>query len=504
MIFSKKKQGCYNNHVEEIYKARKKATKSNKNEFRRRILKYALMSIGAMALLAIALFYVLAYRFDVKNAEVKQTGLVKFTNSLSNAQVYVDGELKNLRTTSEQVLDIGEHNVRYEMKDYQSWQKTFTLSHGQVLWLDYVLMLPNNLQSNVITEVGENVKNVLVTRDKKFALVQYADLAQFALVTISDPTKINVQKFALSDEILSPSESTNQIEIIESDNWSKRFLIQHKFVADGNLKDEYIVINRDNLGLSKNLTSDLVVDAHKVSFSEEKEDQLYIIDKNDDLRLVDCSTRLISAPVVRGVIAFSQYDDKMAVASNNGKGEMTVGILRSGKNYKAVKNFLLADGDFGNIDVNFNNYFKKDYVVIMARNQINIINDPFSESRKTSSLFTENKGASATNELKWIEVNSNGQVILAGDNEFAHYYNMETKEEINQAFRYNANLNRPQFIDKFKVSVGDKLVDVDGSNVYELEEFTENIFLSSDRKYLFNLSNGEGGNKTLTQTKIVL
>lgn len=506
--------------MEEIQKVRKKVAQSRKNELRVRILKYAVMSVGALILLTVALFYVLAYRFDVKNVEVRQTGLVKFASSPNGARIYIDGELKNIRTASEQVLDIGEHSVRYEMDGYRSWEKTFALSHGQVLWLDYVLMLPDALQFDTVAEISGGVKDIVVTRDGRRALVQYASSARFALVTMSDPTKVNVEEFMLSGGAVSTSDGEEEFEIIGDDSWSKRFLIQHRFAVDGEQRHEYIVVNRDDLVSPKNLTNDLVIDVKEVAFSEDKEDQFYVIDTSDDLRLVDHGAKSISAPIVRGAILFSQYRDKMAVASNNSKGEVTFGALRSGRDYKAVKNFLAADGELGDIDVNFNSYFNKDYMVILARNQVNIISEPFSNVYETIELFNGGEDILSANNFKWTTVSENGQVILVGDDEFTYYYNMETKEEIYRAFIHDSLLGqmdeggetsasarhatRPKFIDKFKVLAGSKLLDVDGSNAYELEEPVGKVFLSGDKRYMFGLLDRGDSHATFVRARIIL
>lgn len=506
--------------MEEIQKVRKKVAQSRKNELRVRILKYAVMSAGALILLVVALFYVLAYRFDVENVEVRQTGLMKFASSPSGARIYIDGELKSTRTTSEQVLDIGEHSVRYEIDGYRPWGKTSTLSHGQVLWLDYVLMLPDVLQFDTVAEVSDGVKDMVVARDGRRALVQYVDSAQFAFLTMSDPAKVSVEEFTLSGGSVSTSEGEEEFEILGGDSWSKRFLIKHEFVANGEQKYEHIIVNREDLDSPKNLTNDLVINTKEVAFSEEKEDQFYVIDTNNDLRLVDYGAKSISAPIVRGAMLFSQYRDKMAVVSNNGKDEVTFGVLRSGRDYKAVKNFFMADGELGDIDVNFNSYFNKDYVVVLARDQISVISEPFSSARETIELFTGGEDILSVNSFKWIIVSENGQVILVGDGEFAYYYNMETKEEIYRAFMHGASLDqldgdektstsisgitRPRFIDKFKVLAGRKLLDADGSNAYELEEPVGKVFLSGDKRYMFGLLDGGDNLSKFVRARIIL
>jgi hypothetical protein len=468
--------------MDKLHKLKKDIKTVRRNELFVRILKYSAMTIGAAALLLFSFIRVTGNRIDIGEREFKPTGLVQFESSPAGATVTMDDRELSPRTPGEVVADVGSHSVRFSLNGYHDWNKSFSINQGQVLWLNYALLIPRDLQTDEIANIDYNIKSLTRSRDSKWALLQYTDFNKFALLSVDNPINIRVTNFSLPADILSTPDvgTTASITVIEGDYSSRYFLLRHDFTSDNVAKKEFIYFDRRDLNAAYNLTREFAIDVKKIVFDENNERRFYIVDANDNLRSLNHNDKSMSTPVVAKVLTFSQYRDKVITVALGGKDEQTVGVTYNDK-YFVLKTFPANI----HVEAYFMNYFNRDYVVLTDGQQLYLIANPLDERWREEQIL-----AIDAPKIDWVQVNGSGRIILVGNGQQVISYDQETHERV----EYPA-VNRPRFLDDFHVFWQDgttnMLADFDGSNSHSLPLNTPTLFLSNDKKYLFSLGVGE-------------
>ncbi|MDR1300290.1 MAG: PEGA domain-containing protein [Candidatus Nomurabacteria bacterium] len=480
--------------MDKLKRLKKDIKTVRRNELIVRILKYAAMTVGALALLAFSFVRVVGNRIDTDG--LKPTALLQLASSPNGASIFVDDVEKNFRTPNEVVLDIGSHAVKMTLNGYHDWQKNFDMVQGQVLWLNYALFVPTDLQTDDVANVANNIRDMVKSRDNKWILLQHLPFNSFSMLSVNNPTNIQVNNFSLPADTLSPADEGTEpdLAIVEGDVGSRYFLFKYSFISGGAEKVEYIYLDRTNLKVAYNLTREFAIDIKQISFHQHGERQFYIIDSGDNLRLLDYNNKSVSAPLVEHALKFSQYDEKLTSISLDSKGEKTVGVTYRGK-YRAIKTFDVA----APVDAYFVNYYNKDHVVVTDGKTIFNIAEPLDDAPKETELDA------GLDKIDWLRVNNSGRIILAGSASAVMSYDQETKHR----GEYQAP-TRPYFVDDFHVAwrtaAGSGkvvLADFDGDNQYTLPLSGQTIFLSNDKKYLFSLQKIDDKN-VLQRSKMIV
>jgi hypothetical protein len=117
---------------------------------RHRILEYA--SYFCLAVFVIVgtvglVFYARGYYYNPRSGQIVSNGLVLVTSEPVPADIYLDGIATGKRTQWRSTIPTGEHTISLRREGYREWRRTFEIETGEVLWLSYPLLLPQNLSS---------------------------------------------------------------------------------------------------------------------------------------------------------------------------------------------------------------------------------------------------------------------------------------------------------------------------------------------------------------------
>lgn len=110
------------------------------------LVTLAAVVVGTIVIVAFAQ----GYSFNLATREVEQTGLLRIESSPVSAFVEIDGENKGEKTPYRTTPKAGQHTVRLTRENYRQWTKTVDISGGEVVWLTYPRLIPNEVTTEDI------------------------------------------------------------------------------------------------------------------------------------------------------------------------------------------------------------------------------------------------------------------------------------------------------------------------------------------------------------------
>ncbi len=239
---------------------------------------YALIALAI--LIATLILVYRAYGFGLaKDGQVIQNGLVFLSSRPSDAEVYLDGSRYKNNTNLKLQLESGQYTTQLRREGYRNWQRTITVDGGSLQHFDYPLLVPNKIITANIKSYTAAPNFTTQSPDRRWLLVQQ-DMSplNFDIFDLADPKKVNSEANTLilpENLITTPRSGEHSWKLIEWANDNRRLLVQHSFTGG----TEYVLINRDNVEESVNLTKSLTLGAGwELTLRDKKYDKYYVLD----------------------------------------------------------------------------------------------------------------------------------------------------------------------------------------------------------------------------------
>ena len=267
---------------------------SKKKEIIRRTLVYTAMTLVVLVTVAGLIFLILGYRIDTDNRRVERSSLVQYKTIPSGASVKVDGKDLGIKTPSKSTVVEGVHKFEIGRDGYETWQKTLDIKAGTLTWLNYTRLVPKNRPVVSVANYPALQAGLGTYEGQAIALQPDAAVPSFRLVDVRDDD-IKGSTITLPAILYSQAATPNVTHSFRMDSWdtSGRYLIVEHSYAD---KKEWLVVDTQDVNLSKNMTTLLDVDITRVVFSGTSGNILYAL-TGGDIRKLDLSAGTLSRPL---------------------------------------------------------------------------------------------------------------------------------------------------------------------------------------------------------------
>lgn len=469
-----------------------------------RFFTYGVMTLATILLTALAVFYAMGWRFNQNDLSFEQGGLLQFISTPRGAQVVIDDKLQSFTTPGRINFGAGTHTAKMQLEGYHTWQKSFSLSPGELLWLNYVRLIPQNIATTKMAGF-DSVVAAMASPDRKWMLVQEKiDQPAFKLVDFSDPKKPVVTDLAIPEsQLTKKDEKYGQFTIKEWDLNSRYVLIEHA----NNGSREVLRVDRQKAADAKNISrlfSLAIAEAHFAGGNA----NLLFANTDGVLRSLDVGANTASAALISGVEQFSVYgNDTIAfVAARDGDSAATkqrvAGIYTQGK--ETIARTFAADAK---VTIAYSEYTRHAYLAIHTGNgEVKVLRDPTATTKDNAEVAS----FTVSNEAKWLKFSSSGRMLVAGNgNEIANY-DLELDELSARTISGPALAHPPQWLDDYYLwtDAGDKLrlFEFDGTNDHEITAVAPGIVasLSQDGSYLYSFKKTDAGSFELQSSQLVL
>ena len=455
-----------------------------------RFFTYGVMSIATIVGVFICISWAMGYRFDLEKG-LSQVALLQFNSFPAGSSVYVNGQRVSGWTPSRSNVETGQVAVTMSRQGYREWKKIINAQPSTVRWLDYVRLVPENVQTDSIYTFS-SVDDLLASPDKKTAIALLdSKTGGLGQINASDPTNVIVSTVNLSADTYVDKLSNGEkhgYALVEWDSGSRYVLIEHKYDDD----TEYLEYDSRD-GDIRNLTRDFGMDVSSPHFSGTNGNVIFVL-TGSDLRKIDYDSNTISAPLANNVQSYVLYgNSRIAFVSridNNESTKQFVSIYDDG----SVEQIKEYDGD-ETIRVDFSRVNDMDYLVVARGETIAIYPDPLQNiSSNPDSASTETAYLSSPGGIDWLDMSGNGRIVMAGLGNKIVSYDIETAE--NYSFELKRSGKSAWLDDYHLLDIENGsivMVEFDGQNRENIVSGDLPAFLSNDGRYLFSLDSISGG-----------
>jgi len=317
------------------------------------------MPLLAGVLLTLATLYMIDYRFNFKDREVTQGGLVQFDSHPRGAAVSIDGKMLSGNTPTRINTSAGSHTVSMTLKGYAPWQKTVTVEPGKVLWLNYTRFIPENITTSVAAKY-QKLAQILAVPNTVYMYV-LVDAAQPQITQLQATNSLlKTSTFDIATDLLTVGKGSH-FKIVSSDASGKYLLVEHKYGKD----TEWLYIDVNTPTNSLNISRLTKQPISEVKFDASNSRALYTLIAGS-LYYLDTTKAALSTALVQNISNYEVMSDGTllyATTYNQATARRDIGYLSPNASVtKTVRTF------YGNksltIDFIGNKYFNANYFAI--------------------------------------------------------------------------------------------------------------------------------------------
>jgi len=382
---------------------------SKKQQLIRRSLVLVVMVVSVLVIVASVTLFILGYRLDSINGQLQQGALVQFNSQPTGGRISVDGTPINDRTPAKRSLLSGAHSFTVERDGYRPWTKSLNLAAGTLAWLDYIRLIPIDLQREVIEiypvatdmKAAPNLRTLLVQTDKADPIFQLVDISA---PTVSSRTLVLPENLYTAD-----SDSSSQLFTLGAwDAGSRYVLVQHQTSG----ASEWIVMDTEDISESVNITQLLSIELSELQFSGTSGNILYGL-TDGALRKLDISNETISRALVQGVESFNMYQTSTLTyigVDPEDKAQRVAGLYKDGD----AQPYVLAEAPLNtSLQIATTRHYNDDYVAVAEGADVTILKGRYPSSVNDTTSLQVFAEFTAPRSVDRISFSPEGDFLLA-------------------------------------------------------------------------------------------
>ncbi|MDX2776108.1 PEGA domain-containing protein [Streptomyces caniscabiei] len=474
-----------------------------------RVVVYSLMTLSVIGLVVVLVFVMLGYQFNSDDGKIEQGGLVQFDSQPSGAEVTIDGRAFGTRTASKTTMTAGQHYITMSREGYAPWQKSVTVVPGSVLWLNYARLVPTELDPKSVADFptvtsaapSPDAKDMAIIENASSPVLKTADLTRedAKIATLTIPAEIYT----------APDAGKTQRFTIDSwDPDSRHILVRHDYNDD---KTEWLVIDTDGIGDSKNVTRLLDITASKLRFSNSDSAILYA-QIDGDIRKVNLNDATLSRPLITNVDTFDLYSDTMvtyASRPDETTGKRTVGYYVDGAD--APRTVRTIDDKDAPLRFTVGRYFNETFEAIALGDTVEVLRGDLPRDGKTKISLKPVTTFQIPGGAQYLSDQTNGRFIVAQNGATYVTYDLELEEKTTTTLKGVAEVKSElKWLDKYHIwSDRDgmlRLYEFDGANPQDIMPVVPGMSatLNSNGKYLYGITKSVDGVHHLSRVQMIL
>ena len=483
---------------------------SHRRQVVKQIAIYALMTAAVLSIVFMLILVMLGYRFDRAARTIEQGGLVQLNSIPSGANLTIDAAKLSATTSTKTTLTAGKHTITMSRKGYAPWQKTVDVKKGAILWLNYARLIPDKLTVETVAQLPAVTSTVPSPNRKLIAMTTEQTTPDITLIDISSD-KPKLQTLTLPEGSYTlPEDVESQRFVVNAWSASSRYVLVKHIYDD---KNEWLVVDAENVAQSKNITVLFDVAVSDVQFSQNDDLALYVL-MNGDVRKMNIEAATISAPLVRNVAEFSFYDESIIVYTTTidpATKSRSVGYRTDGANEPRVIRTYSDDGMIP-LHVTIDKYYNRTYVALAYGTTVEILSGSLPKSDSTDPLSLAATATMAVPEtIAFLSSRTEGRFFIAQHGKSYSVYDLELQKATTTPLRGEGSVNRELgWIDGYRTwSNLDgtlRLYEFDGANQHDIMPMLagQNPVLSTNGRYLYAPTQDEAGVFQLSRVRLIL
>lgn len=446
------------------------------------VLGYGLIGFAIVIASIVLLYQTDGYCVDSRGS-VDRCGLVFVASQPSGSQVTIDDKVQQARTNTKFNVRSGTYQFKISQAGYHDWQRQVVVKGGDVQRFDYPLLIPTELRSS---EFATHTSDLFVTTqspDRRWLMTAEADdlATVFRLYDLRSTPEPASASLAVSADVVTATATgtTQKWEEVEWSTNNRHVLFLHTYhtvtdAATGTTAEahEYVLIDRQNPGSSRNLTRELSLPA---------EERLSLFNKRPTLYYgYNSQTKILRSLALTGDPPFSTQlerveafktdaDDSILYVTDTPpsgattEGKMSV-VLQRGEQVRVIRQ--IPESSTGYL-LDMAKYDGDWYVVLAGKDAdgLYLYRNPIDQDLETPDAYPRPLRLLKLNQPQAVRFSATAQFILAQQGQQMLVYDIKNI----QAYRYTlaSALDAPQ--QQFEWLDGHRLVGVSGGKGFMTE-----------------------------------
>lgn len=475
-------------------------------ELIKRILIYAVMVLAIIASVTFITLFVLGFRVNIGDGQVEQYAFLQFDSTPSGAVVRIDDVTVGSKTPNKISVKPGTHTITMKKNGYKTWTKTLSVGAGTLTWLNYTLFIPQDLIVEPILTYGQ-VYSSSTSPESHSMLIQYsADIPSYDLVDL-DSAMAKVSKITLPSNVYTGSATdglSHDFQTMKWDDDGRYVLLRHTFGEN----NEWIVLDTQNVSLSKNITKMFDIAITAIDFSGTSGNSYFVIESGD-IRKLDLAGGTMSKVLVSNVSSIFVYGTNIIayIGQVDESGDRSIGIYRNGDDLP----YIIKTTKELAVEVSTSHYFKKDYIAYSEGDNVTVLGGSYVSSAESSAdnlkLITSFE---TTGDVSSLSFSPSGEYILAQSGTSFSSYDLEY-QKLSTVASSCAGTDLPKsWLDDSHIWSGCsgnlKISDFDGSNSHTINSILsgQSAALTHNGKYIYSINKTKDATYQLQRVGIIL
>ncbi len=320
---------------------------------------FGFVVVGTIVLVAIGS----GYSYDFRNHRTTLNGLVVIGSYPTGATILQNGKNIHRKTPFRNTVEAQSYNYTVTKDGYQPWQKQIQVKASEVVWVQYIWLLPSQLRTSTLLS-QPTMSGLVPSKDHKlfaYSVASGNDAGLWVLDTTShQPTRVYTPKAAVVKTAINPEVVETPAEVLAEVSWAddNSHLLLHSTIGPRNNYQIIPTTPGAAIALSETFRYEF---NSSLRFSPSNWRELYWVSP-EGLRKIDLNAQTVSAVLAESVTSFAFGADRILYVQSSKLGKTLYSIDHSGKDKKELVQ-ALADSD--SYEIAFSNYKNQDVLAVL-------------------------------------------------------------------------------------------------------------------------------------------